>query len=270
MVSDETIRKVRLGILKGTKIKELARLYKISKNTVRKILRSNETSFQYKKRRSQSYPALGKFLEPLKQRLEANKGLDRKRRKTLTVIHEELLALGYQGSYSSVRRFHQVLGMDESKQLNDAYIPLEFDPGEAFQFAWRHEHIKIKGKVVKIKVAHFILSHSSMPFMRAYLRETTEMVLDAHNHAFTFYEGLCEKGIYDNMKTAVSKILKGKDREFNKRFMAMCNHYLFEPVACTPASGWEKGQVERQVATMRPRFFNDIIEVDSLIKQSAH
>ena len=49
------------------------------------------------------------------------------------------------------------------------------------------------------------------------------------------------------MKTAVETIFVGKDRQYNRRFLQMCGHYLVDPVACTPASGWEKGQVENQV-----------------------
>ncbi len=63
------------------------------------------------------------------------------------------------------------------------------------------------------------------------------------------------RGIYDNLKTVVIKVLLGKDRLFNKKFQALASHYLFEPVACTPAAGWEKGQVENQVDFHRQRFF---------------
>jgi hypothetical protein len=57
------------------------------------------------------------------------------------------------------------------------------------------------------------------------------------------------------MKTAVETIFIGKDRRYNRRFLQMCSHYLVDPVACTPASGWEKGQVENQVGLVRERFF---------------
>ena len=75
------------------------------------------------------------------------------------------------------------------------------------------------------------------------------MVFDAHDRAFAFFKGACTRGIYDNMKTAVETIFVGKERAYNRRFLQMCSHYLVEPVACTPASGWEKGQVENQVGT---------------------
>jgi hypothetical protein len=57
----------------------------------------------------------------------------------------------------------------------------------------------------------------------------------------------CTRGIYDNMKTAVETIFVGKDRQYNRRFLQMCAHHLVEPVACTPASGWE--------SLVRERFF---------------
>ena len=80
-----------------------------------------------------------------------------------------------------------------------------------------------------------------MPFVRAYPRESQEMVFDAHEGAFAFFKGACSRGIYDNMKTAVETVFLGKERQFNRRFLQMCSHYLVEPTACTPASGLGEG-----------------------------
>ena len=82
-----------------------------------------------------------------------------------------------------------------------------------------------------------------------------EMVFEAHERAFRFFDGVCRRGIYDNMKTAVSTVFVGKKRGYNRRFQEMCSHHLVEPVACTPGAGWEKGQVERQVGDVRGRLF---------------
>ena len=134
-------------------------------------------------------------------------------------------------------------------------MPLTFAPGEAYQFDWSHEIVVMDGVTTIVKVAHLRLCHSRMMFVRAYPRETQEMVFDAHERAFAFFKGACGRGIYDNMKTAVETIFVGKDRQYNRRFLQMCSHHLVEPVACTPASGWEKGQVENQVGLVRERFF---------------
>ncbi len=119
---------------------------------------------------------------------------------------------------------------------------MRFDPGEAYQFYWSHEIVELNGVVVKVKVAHFRLCHSRMLFCVAYHREALEMVLDAHIQAFQFFGGSCRRGIYDNLKTVVTKILLGKDRTFNRRFLQNASHYLVDPVACTPAAGREKRQ----------------------------
>jgi hypothetical protein len=81
------------------------------------------------------------------------------------------------------------------------------------------------------------------------------------DEGFAFFRGACTRGIYDNMKTAVDAVFVGKDRAYNHRFLQMCSHYLVEPVACTPGSGWEKGQVENQVGLVRERFFTPRLRV---------
>jgi Integrase core domain len=119
------------------------------------------------------------------------------------------------------------------------------------------------GVTTTVKVAHVRLCHSRMMFVRAYPRETQEMVFDAHERAFAFFKGACGRGVYDNMKTAVETVFVGKDRQYNRRFLQMCSHHLVEPVACTPASGWEKGQVENQVGLVRERFFTPRLRFQS-------
>jgi hypothetical protein len=138
---------------------------------------------------------------------------------------------------------------------------LSFAPGEAYQFDWSHEIVVVSGVTVTLKVAHVRLCHSRMMFVRAYPRETQEKVFDAHDRAFAFFKGACARGIYDNMKTAVETIFLGKERQYNRRFLQMCAHHFVDPVACTPASGWEKGQVENQVGLIRERFFTPRLRV---------
>ena len=134
---------------------------------------------------------------------------------------------------------------------------------------WSHETITFQGLPLTVKAAHMKLSHSRMPFVRVYFRETQELVFDAHDKAFQFYGGVCRRGIYDNMKTAVEAIFVGKARRYNGRFLQMCSHHLIEPVACTPASGWEKGQVENQVGNLRDQMFRPKPRVKSLAELNA-
>jgi hypothetical protein len=139
--------------------------------------------------------------------------------------------------------------------VTQAFVPLAFAPGAQYQFDWSHEPVELGGVLQTVKVAHFRLCYSRRPFIVAYPRETQERVFDAHNRAFAAWGGVPLAGIYDNPKTLVDAILVGKERQFNRRFLALMNHYLIEPIACTPAAGWEKGQVENQVGTLREWLF---------------
>jgi len=226
----------------------------VSRNTVRKVLRSGETSFVYE-REVQPLPKLGRWAAELEQLLAANEAKAARERLTLIRVFEELRGLGYAGGYDAVRRYARTWRRERAATAVNAFVPLSFAPGEAYQFDWSHEVVLIKGVTVTVKVAHVRLCHSRMLFVRAYPRETQEMVFDAHDRAFAFFKGACARGIYDNMKTAVETIFVGKERAYNRRFQQMCSHYLVDPVACTPASGWEKGQVENQVGVVRGRFF---------------
>jgi len=255
MLIVETIAKVRRDhIVEKKSIKAIARDRGLSRNTVRKVLRSGETAFAYQ-REDQPYPKLGPYLEDLERLLAANEKRSRREQVTLLRLFEDLSRLGYSGGYDAVRRYAR--GWQDSRALGGsaAFIPLSFAPGEAYQFDWSHEIVVLGGVTITVKVAHVRLCHSRMMFVRAYPRETQEMVFDAHERAFHFFGGACTRGIYDNMKTAVDRIFTGKERRFNRRFEQMCSHYLVEPVACTPGAGWEKGQVENQVGTVRKRFF---------------
>jgi transposase len=255
MLVVETIAKIRrLALVQGKSIKQICRELKVSRKVVRKVLRSGRTEFRYE-RKHQPLPRMGAWRDELERLLAANAGKPARERLTLTRIFEELCDRGYDGSYSSVWRHAQAWEKAQGRVAADAYVPLLFAPGEAYQFDWSHEIVILNGVTVTVKVAHVRLCHSRMMFVRAYPRESQEMVFDAHDRAFAFFRGACTRGIYDNMKTAVETVFVGKDRQYNRRFLQMCSHYLVEPVACTPASGWEKGQVENQVGLVRERFF---------------
>src|SRR5271168_1670299 len=263
MLIVETIGRIRREhLVKGKSIKEIARDLRISRNTVRRILRSGETSFSYE-REVQPRPRLGRWKADLDRMLTTNASNTTRERLTLIRLFEELRALGYEGGYDAVRRYARTWSREHASQTAAAFVPLSFAPGEAYQFGWSHEIVVMSGVTVTVKVAHMRLCHSRMMFLRAYPRETQEMVFDAHERAFAFFRGACSRGIYDNMKTAVETIFIGKDRQYNRRFLQMCSHHLVEPVAWTPASGWEKGQVENQVGLVRERFFTPRLRVKS-------
>lgn len=261
MLVVETIAKIRrLHLGQGLPIKAICRQLGLSRKVVRKVLRSGATEFRYE-RAEQPQPKLGAWRDELDRLLAENAGRASRERLTLMRVFEALRGLGYGGGYDAVRRYARGWQRSRSEVSAAAFVPLSFAPGEAYQFDWSHEVVVMAGATMTVKVAHVRLCHSRMMFVRAYPRESQEMVFDAHDRAFAFFRGACTRGIYDNMKTAVEAILVGRERSYNWRFLQMCSHYLVEPVACTPSSGWEKGQVENQVGLVRERFFSPRLRV---------
>ena len=251
----ETSVKIRrLCLVEGRTISSVARQFNLSRNTVRKYLKQSDPP-KYHRARTRDCPKLDRYKAQLIEWLETDRRRPVRERRNAMLLFEGIQLKGYQGAYDSVQRFVKGWKGQSVSSINQAYVPLVFAPGEACQFDWSHEQVLLSGVNVKIKLAHFRLCHSRKPYLRAYPRETQEMVLDAHVRAFEFYGGVPHKMIYDNPKTIVDAIYQGKRRQFNRRFGSLMNHYLVEPVACTPAAGWEKGQVERQVGIMRYRLF---------------
>jgi transposase len=176
MLTVETIGRIRREhFFKGTTIKEIARDLKVSRNTVRKILRSRETAVTYG-RKVQPRPKLGPWLSVLDELLVTNAAKPARERLTLIRLFEELRSRGYDGGYDAVRRYARQWSKIHGATTATAYVPLSFAPGEAYQFNWSHEIVVLSGVTATVKVAHVRLCHSRMPFVRAYPRETQEMV----------------------------------------------------------------------------------------------
>ncbi len=271
MVTVDTIGRIRRAYFVGKQpIREISRSLKVSRKVIRKAIRAPETEFSYA-RQKQVRPRLGSFVERLDELLEENAKRPERERLTARRLYGLLQDEGYAGAYDSIQRHARDWRRDHGKTAA-VFVPLWFAPGEAYQFDWSHEIVVLGGATTEIKVAHVRLCHSRMPYLRAYPRETQEMVFDAHDHAFRFFGGVCKRGIYDNMRTAVDAVFAGKERRFNRRFLQLCSHYLVEPVACTPRSGWEKGQVENQVGNTREQVFTprlrcaDYAELNGLLE----
>jgi hypothetical protein len=124
-------------------------------------------------------------------------------------LHADLVALGYTGSYNRVAAFARngrPIGSASSRPRRARHLRAAgFQPGEAFQFDWSEDWAVIGGERTKLQVAHIKLSHSRAFMLRAYLLQTHEMLFDAHWHAFRVFGGVPQRGIYDNMKTAVDR-----------------------------------------------------------------
>lgn len=238
-------------------IREIVRRTSLSRNTIRKWLRVPEgTEPRYQR---EAVPGkLAPFEEPLRAALETDSHRPRRERRTALRLFQELKQAGFTGGYSTVKDFvrdYRVLAAEA--RMTQAFVPLKFVAGEAFQFDWSEEGLVIGGMYRRLQVAHVKLCASRAFWLVAYPSQGHEMLFDAHTKAFAALGGVPHRGIYDNMKTAVDRVQKGKARVVNGRFAALCAHYLFDPDFCNVASGWEKGVVEKNVQDSRRRIWQD-------------
>ncbi len=256
----------RWHLREGMPIREIARRTGLSRNTVRKYLASGVVEPSYPKRKSPS--KLDAYEQTLTSWLHREAHRSRKQRRSVKQLYYELLPLGYTGSYDRVAAFARRWRQDQQEAARLAsrgtYVPLVFAPGEAFQFDWSEDRAVIGGRKTKLQIAQFKLCYSRAFILRAYPLQTHEMLFDAHNHALATLGGVPERGIYDNMKTAVDKVGRGKRRAVNARFQAMVSHFLFEAEFCNPAAGWEKGQIEKNVRDARHRLWHQAPAFDAL------
>jgi len=244
----------RRHLVKGESLSAIARDTHLSRQTVRKYVATESGEPRYI-RKHQPVPQLGPFRETVTAWLEVDRQRPVRERRTAMRLFEALQQEGYGGGYESVRRFVQCWKQTQRPAVTHAFVPLAFAPGAKSQVDWSHEGVELGGVLQTVKVAHFRLCYRRRPFVVAYPREPQERVVDAHHRAFAAWGGVPLAGIYDTPKTVVDAILVGQDRQCNRRFLALMNHYLIEPIACTPAAGWEQGQVENQVGTRRDGLF---------------
>jgi len=159
-------------------IREISRRTGLSRNTVRKYLRSDtvEPKFNIPDRPSKLDP----YADKLSQMLRQESGKSRKQKRTTKQLHADLAALGYDGSYNRVAAFARdwkAARQQEQKTCGrGVFVPLVFLPGEAFQFDWSEDWAVIAGERTKLQVAHFKLSYSRAFILRAYPQQTHEML----------------------------------------------------------------------------------------------
>ncbi|MEK9803646.1 MAG: IS21 family transposase [Curvibacter sp.] len=236
-------------------VREIAKATSLSRNTVRKYLRRG-TAEPPKYRRPAVPTKLSPFVEQLTQALIADAHRPRKERRTARMLFEEMKRAGYGGCYTRLTDFVRQWKEDQGRAgAGKAYVPLSFALGEAFQFDWSEEGLVVGGIYQRLQVAHMKLCASRAFWLVAYPGQGHEMLFDAHTRSFTALGGVARRGIYDNMKTAVDKVSRGKGRVVNARFANMCAHYLFDADFCNVASGWEKGVVEKNVQDSRRRIW---------------
>jgi len=241
-------------------LREIAKRTGLSRNTIRSWLRRPDvTEPKYPKRTTPT--KVDGWADLLRAWLRSDSHRPKRDRRTARAMFEAIRAQGYGGGYGRVCAFVRRWKYEEAEgPKRSAFVPLSFALGEAFQFDWSCEYVFVGGLRRRIDVAHTKLAASRAFWLVAYPGQSHEMLFDAHNRAFVAFGGIPRRGIYDNMKTAVDLVGRGKERTVNARFHAMCGHYLFEPEFCNRAAGWEKGIVEKNVLDRRRQIWREAAE----------
>jgi transposase len=261
MISVEKREQIRRAyFIENKTMRAIARELHCSRDTVKKAIASPEGE-PYTLAEERPAPVLGPYTARIDELLAESERMPRKQRYTGHKIYEAIQADGYTGSESGVRRY--IGQRRREKRRPKVYLPLEFDPGCDAQGDWGEAMVIMAGERLIVQAFTMRLNYSRKLFVRAYPNQKQECFLDAHVQAFHYFGGVPHRISYDNLKTAVVRILEGRNRQEQRTFVVFRSYYLFESHFCTPGKGNEKGGVESGVGFGRRNFMVPIPRVDS-------
>jgi len=261
----EEIRRAYFVENKG--IRQIARELKCSRPTVRKAISSAEPA-RYALKAPRPAPVLGSYKARIDELLAESERMPRKQRYTGHKICQVIETEDYDGSESTVRGY--IAKRRKEKKRPQVYIPLEFDPGTDGQVDWGEAVADIAGERVTVQMFLMRLCYSRRLFVMAFPTQKQEAFFEGHVQAFHFFGGVPRRIAYDNLKTAVQRILEGRNRKEQESFIVFRSHYLFESHFCTPGQGHEKGRVEKGVGFSRRNFMVPIPRVASFEELNTH
>ncbi|UED70189.1 MULTISPECIES: IS21 family transposase [Brevibacillus] len=258
MANYEFIRKQH--ILLGKPIRQISRETGYSRQVIRKALKSTEIPV-YQLSQPKPKPVIDSVQPIILEWLHQDEQAPPKQRHTATRIYQRLVdEYGFTGGESTVRRYVRQLRVSPPK----AFVPLDFPPGKFAQFDWGEVTVLLQGKQVKVQVFCMRCTYSRKIFVKTFFHQKQEALLQGHVDAFGFFGAVPQVVTYDNLTTAVKKVLEGKNREEQERFVQLRAHYLFESYFCDRGKGHQKGQVENLVKFVQKQFFTPVPSVSSL------
>lgn len=247
----------------GKSVRQIARQTGHDRKTIRKVLRGEPGG--YAQRRSQPYPVLGPYLDLIDSWLEGDKEAPKKQRHTATRIYHRLVnEAGFAGGATTVRQYVRQAKIRLGIAHPTAFIPLEPDCGQEAEADWGSAVAMVGGEQTRLKFFCLRSKHSGKHFVRCYPCERQVAFFDAHMQAFSFFGGVFKTIVYDNLTSAVEKVLKGKGRKEQEAFRKFHSYYNFSARFCNVDSGHEKGGVEGLVGFARRNYLVPIPQVASL------
>jgi transposase len=262
------------AMLDTEQINDLHRLYWSERWSIRKIERHLKMGWRTIRKYLKA-PAQGTALRSRSSKLDSFKGniaewLEKDPQVTAAVIEQRLRPLGYTGGASILQEY--VRKVRPQMAPRRAFVRMEPGAGERFEVDWGHfGALTYSGDTRKLYAFALVDAHSRMMYVEFTHCQSFETFIRCHVHAFTELGGIARQIAYDNLATAVAEH-DGRLVRFHPRFLGFAREYNFFPHACNPASGWEKGKVERAIGYLRQNFwplreFTDLHDVNRQVRQ---
>jgi transposase len=246
-------------------IRELSEKYKVHRRTVRQALASPVPPARKSPERQS--PKLGPYKATIRGWLEADRKLPRKQRHTAHRVWERLVAeYAAEVAESTVRDYVREVKRELADAAAEVAVPQAHERGAEAEVDFGEFYVWLAGTLTRVWMFVMRLSASGRAFHRAFGNECGESFYEGHNLAFAHFDGVPARIRYDNLKPAVVRVLLGRERFENQRFIALRSHYLFDSFFCLPGEkgAHEKGGVEGEIGRFRRRHLVPVPRVASL------
>ena len=251
----------------GAGIRELARRHRVHRRVVRQAIASAVPPAR--KAPERSSPAMGPYEDIVRGWLRTDLTVPRKQRHTARRVWQRLVREhGAELAESTVRTFVAKVRVElaEEQRAGQGTVPQTHEEGEEAEVDFTEFTAVIAGVALVLQLFIMRLSHSGRAYVTAFAHQAQEAFFAGHVEAFEHFGGVPAVIRYDNLKDAVTRILRGRDRAENERFLALRSHYLFESFFCLPGAegAHEKGGVECEAGRFRRNHLVPVPEAGSL------
>jgi transposase len=252
-------------------IRELADRHHVHRRTVREAL-ANAVPPPRKAYPRRQRPAIEGYVEIIDGWLLADRVVPRKQRHTARRVWQRLVAEhGATLAEVTVSRYVARRKVELGLARVEVSVPQAHQPGAEAEVDFGEFYATVAGVWMKLWMFVMRLSHSGRAFHVAFATQAQEAFLEGHVLAFEHFGAVPGRIRYDNLKPAVVRVLKGRDRAESERFIALRSHYGFDSFFCRPGieGAHEKGGVEGEIGRFRRGHLVPVPNVASLAELNA-